>query len=484
MAQTTHPCRDARIAPFYRAEVASRRGKEQAADRNALPASGEYAKKPCLLRTMWAGCLLGAGILLFSAPTIAADLLQVYQQAVQNDPQYAAARASLAAGQEKSAQGLSLLLPQADASGSYTRDKYQRVPHTSETRYTVGLSQPLFNWANYESYEKSKLAVSLAEAQFATAQQDLILRVAKAYFDVLSATDVLGFAVAQKTAIFQQRELARTSFEVGTTTITDVHESQARYDLASAQEYAAASDLEVKRSALGQIIGVLPASLTPLKKAVDVTPPEPAQIATWVQFAEKRNYSVTAAAMTLEMAKRDISIQGAGHAPTVDLVTSASHTSNKRYFSTPGGQVSSDNSGSVGVQVRVPLFSGFAITSRVREAIALEEKARNDLIAARRSAAQMAREAYWGLHSGLSQIRAYRAAEVSSLSALDSSKLGYEAGVRTNIDVLNAQQQVFSTHRDLTVSRHDTIINALKLKYAAGILNDQDMWQINQLLEK
>ncbi|MDL2284968.1 TolC family outer membrane protein [Oxalobacter sp. OttesenSCG-928-P03] len=423
--------------------------------------------------------------LAFTMNAFAADLMQIYQEALVNDPQYASARASLMAGQEQSVQGFSQLLPQIAGSGSYSRTKYERVPHSSETRYGVNLTQPLFNWASYQNYEKSKLAVSVSEAQFAASQQELIIRVTQAYFDVLTAQDVLVFAQAQKVAIAEQLESAKRSFEVGTTTITDVHEAQARYDLADAQEYAAASDLEIKRAALQQIIGRLPDNLSPLRKGVNVAAPEPNKMDVWVNYSERQNYAVAASELALEMAKRDISINRAGHYPTVDLVAGYNHTNSAREFQTStGGTIQSDNYGTVGVQMNIPIFSGFAITSRVRESIALEDKARNDLVASRRNAAQLAREAYLGLNSGLSQIRALEAAEISSLSALESNKLGYEVGVRINIDVLNAEQQVFSTRRDLTIARHDAIMNALKLKYAAGILNDNDVQQINILLER
>jgi len=423
--------------------------------------------------------------LAFTLNAFANDLVQIYQEALVNDPQYASARASLMAGQEQSVQGLSRLFPQIAGSGSYSRTKNEHIPYTSETRYGVNLTQPLFNWVSYQNYEKSKLAVSVSEAHFAASQQELILRVTQAYFDVLTAQDVIVFAEAQKVAIGEQLESAKRSFEVGTTTITDVHEAQARYDLADAQEYAAASDLEIRRAALQQIIGRLPDHLSPLRKSVNVSPPDPNKMDIWVNYSEKQNYAVAASELALEMAKRDISINRAGHYPTVDLVAGHNHTNTGRTLQTPGGGTAySDTTSSIGVQMNIPLFSGFAVTSKVRESIALEDKARNDLVAARRSSAQLAREAYLGLNSGLSQIKALEAAEISSLSALDANKLGYEVGVRINIDVLNAEQQVFSTRRDLTIARHAAIMNALKLKYAAGILNDSDVQQINLLLQK
>ena len=421
----------------------------------------------------------------FASKVLAIDLLETYQEALVNDPQYASARALLVAGQEQSVQGRASLLPNLYGAGGYNRTKYESIPHTSETRYGINLSQPLFNWGNYQNYEKSKLAVAVSEAQFAAAQQELILRVAQAYFDVLTAQDVLVFAKAQTVAIGQQLESATRSFEVGTTTITDVHESQARYDLAVAQEYAAESDLEITRAALQQIIGRLPDTLVPLRRDINVSHPEPNQLDTWVAQSERQNYAVAASEMILDMAKRDIALNRAGHYPTVNLVAGYNRTNTGRQFNLADAtSVNSKKSGTVGVQWNIPIFSGFAITSRVRESIALEDKARNDLEAIRRGAAQLAREAFLGLNSGLSQIRALEAAKVSSLSALDANKLGYEVGVRINIDVLNAEQQVFSTRRDLTSARHAAIMNSLKLKYAAGILDDGDVEQINLLLDR
>lgn len=422
--------------------------------------------------------------LFFCGSLFATDLKEIYQEALVNDPQYASSKAALMAGQEKSVQGLATLLPQIEGSAAYSRNKYEGIPHNSTSRYVATLSQVIWDWGKIQNYEKSKLSVAVSEADFATAQQDLMIRVAQAYFDVLTAQDVLVFAQSQKVAIAEQLESAKRSFEVGTTTITDVHEAQARYDLADAQEYAAKSDLEVKRFALQQIIGRFPDYLAPLQKGVNVAPPQPNQMETWVSFAERQNYTVTADELKLEMAKKDISIQRAGHYPTVNLTgsyTKNNHDTDVRYGNR---SYERNKSGSVGVQLNVPLFSGGAISSRVRESIALEDKARNDLVASRRKAAQLAREAFLGLNSGLSQIRALEAAEISSISALESNKLGYEVGVRINIDVLNAEQQVFSTRRDLSQARHAAIINALKLKYAAGILNENDIDEVNALLKK
>jgi outer membrane protein len=418
----------------------------------------------------------------------AVDLLQVYKEALANDAQYASARASLAAGEEKITQGRSGLLPTLNATGGYSRANGEVTTagaafsrdYTSGNNYSVVLTQPLFRWENWEAYQQGKLSTAAAEAQFSQAQQDLIVRVSQAYFDVLAAQDALATVQAQKVAITEQLAAAKRNFEVGTATITDTHEAQARYDLAVAQELAAQSDLDIKRTALQQIIGKPSAELAPLRPGVKLSTPEPALVDKWVQSAEQQNFGVIGQQLALEIAQRDISRNRAGHLPTVDLYARRDHSYGAS-STTTGTATSSGNT--IGVQWSIPLFSGFAVTSKVRESIALEDKARSDLENTRRTAAQGARQAFLGVTSGLAQVKALEAAEVSSQSALESNKLGYQVGVRINIDVLNAQQQLYSTRRDLAKARYDTIMNGLRLKSAAGLLKEEDLVQINGLLK-
>jgi len=439
-----------------------------------------------LIATLIAGAFL-------SANAQAVDLLQVYKDALANDAQFASARATLAAGEEKSTQGRAGLLPSVALTGSYARtglNVYEQDPpnldigmNYNTSGYTLSLSQPLFRWANWETYQQSKLSVALSEAQFAQAQQDLIVRVAQAYFDVLGAQDTLDSVQANKVAITEQLASAKRNFEVGTATITDTHEAQARYDLAVAQEFASQSDLEIKRSALQQIIGKATGDLAPLRIGVKLTSPEPAQIDKWVASAEAQNYGVIGQQFALEIAQREIKRNRAGHMPTLDLVASRNHSNSNQSAALFTGPANVSNANSIGVQWVIPIFSGFAIDSKVRESIALEDKARYDLENARRTAAQAARQSYLGVNSGLAQVTALEAAEVSSQSALDSNKLGYQVGVRINIDVLNAQQQVYSTLQSLAKARYDTLVNGLRLKSAAGTLKEDDLAQINALLK-
>jgi len=422
----------------------------------------------------------------------AANLMQIYQEALANDPEFASARAAQLAGEERAPQGRAGLLPAIGVNGSYGRTEANaNVPSVPQTlnagsrtnTYTVSLAQPLLRWANWEAYQQGKLLTAVSEAQFAQAQQDLIVRVAQAYFDVLTAQDALASVQAQKVAITEQLASAKRNFEVGTATITDSQEAQARYDLAEAQEFAAQNDLEIRRAALQQIIGHPAGDLATLRPGLLLPKPEPARMEPWVDSAENRNYGVMAQQLSLEVATREISRNRAGHYPTLDLVASRTHTNQIGTALTglpSGGTVNNSN---IGVQWNIPLFSGFAVTSKVREAIALQERARADLENARRTAAQAARQAFLGVNSGLAQVRALQAAEISSQSALESNRLGYQVGVRINIDVLNAQQQLYATRRDLARARYDTLVNGLRLKAAAGTLREEDLAQVNTLLQ-
>ncbi len=423
----------------------------------------------------------------------ATDLLTLYRDAVAYDAQYAAARASVEAGRERLPQGRAGLLPSIGLSGNTTWNDIDSTVRTSpaiesvskynSNGWAVQLSQPLFRWQNWAGYKQSEFAVVRAEADFGLAKQDLIVRVAQAYFEVLLAQESLAAAQAQKVAITEQLESAKRNFEVGTATITDSHEAQARYDLTVAQEIAAQNDLEVKQQALRVIVGKDPEALKKLRNGMQISKPQPDDIAKWVDAAQSGNFAILAAQASLEVATREAEKQRAGHYPTVDLVATHGRNSMTSSFSPSQQAVVDATSSTIGLQVAIPLFSGGAVASRDREAVALRERAAADLENARRQAAQGARQAYLGVSAGLAQVKALEAALVSSQSALDSNKLGYEVGVRINIDVLNAQQQLYSTRRDLAKARLDTLAAVIKLKYSAGTLSETDVQAINALLE-
>lgn len=424
----------------------------------------------------------------FAAPASAQALLQLYRDALANDPTYAAARAQYQANQEAVPQARAGLLPTVGLSATYERSNndYDWAPPTPSSSfdvntrtYALSLSQPLFRWQNWETYKQSQLSVVAAEAQFVQAQQDLILRVSQAYLDVLAAQDSLDFTRAQKVAIEQQLASAKRNFEVGTATITDTNEAQARYDLAVAQEISAENDLQVKRAALQQITGKAPGELVPLRTGVQLPAPQPSAIDQWVTSAEQDNIGVRVAQANAEIASREISKARAGHYPTVDLVASYA-----RSYNPTTASLDRMTSTQAGIQVSVPLFAGFAVQSRVTQTVALEDQAKQNLEAAKRTAAQGARAAYLGVTNGLAQVKALEAAERSSQTALEANQLGYKVGVRVNIDVLNSQQQLYQTRRDLSKARYDTLLGALKLKSAAGRLAEADIEQVDTLFSK
>ena len=419
-----------------------------------------------------------------------ADLLQAYRDATAYDAQFAAARAARAAGLEKLPQGRAGLLPTLGLSANTTWNDVESTARSTgvttgrdynSNGWSVALSQPLFRWQNWVGFKQSELAVALAEMQFAQAGQDLILRVSQAYFDVLLAQETLATAQAQKTAFAEQLEAAKRNFEVGTATITDTHEAQARHDLAVATEIAAENDLAVKRQALRTLTGKEADTLKGLRPGVQIGAPQPADIGQWVSSAEAGNLGVQIAQTSLDVSGREIEKQRAGHYPTLDLVATHGKTGSG-FSTTPPGGIDTKSS-TIGLQLAVPLFAGGAVSSKEREAAALSEKARADLDNARRQASLGAKQAYLGVNAGLAQVRALEAGVASSRLAVESNKLGYEVGVRINIDVLNAQSQLFDTQQKLAKARLDTLIAQLRLKAAAGTLAEADLAAINALLE-
>lgn len=436
--------------------------------------------------------LLTATAALFSSGADAEDLLQIFRDARGYDAQYGAARYALQAGLEKLPQGRSLILPTLGLTSGYTRTNLDvegrgSNPAPSATRsfstgsYQLTFTQPIFRPQSWVQYDQAEFQVRQAEAIFGQAAQDLVIRSAQAYFDVLSAEDTLALVRAQKAAISEQLAQAKRNFEVGTATITDTHEAQARYDLNTAQEIAAQNDLEVKRRTLQQVTGKAYATLSPLRSDVKLAPPNPNSMQTWVEIAERQSFPVQIQEAASEIAGLEIRRTRAAHYPTVDLVASVGQTDQTGSTISAAGSLATPTA--IGLQVAVPLYQGGFLSSREREAGANFERSKQDLENARRTSALSSRQSYLGVINGIAQIRALEAALVSSQSALDSNKLGYEVGVRINIDVLNAQQQLFSTRRDLATARYNTITNYLRLKAAAGSLREEDLNEVNKALQ-
>jgi outer membrane protein len=436
-------------------------------------------------------CAALALLVAVAFPASAEDLLQVYRDSQRYDATYSAARNNLAAGRERLPQGRALLLPTLNLTANATHsrlDVASRDPALSpsflrnpdSSGYTLTLTQPIFRAQNYLQYEQGGFQVRQAEATFGQAAQDLIVRVAQAYFDVLGQYDTLILVRAQKAATSEQLAQAKRNFEVGTATITDTHEAQARYDLIAAQEIAALNDLQARRRQLQLIAGKEYTELKQLRADVKLAPPNPDNVDTWAELAEKQSYSVLIQEAAAEVASLEAKRATAGHLPTLDFVATYGQLGESSTSVSPIGRDS--NNSTVGVQLALPIFQGGSVSSREREAAALYLRSKDDLENAKRTAVLTTRQLYLSTINGITQVAALEQARVSSQSALDSNKLGYEVGIRINIDVLNAQQQLYSTERDLALARYNTILNSLRLKAAAGALREEDLEEVNRVL--
>lgn len=442
-------------------------------------------KKPALLPLALA---LGA-VLAALAPSVQAqNLVELYRSARDYDAAYQSSRSLYEANLYRAEQAKAGILPQAGLSMGVSRVNYENNNPAVDRNFpqqsaTLSASQPLYRPGNWATYEQGKQQVELSKAQLEAAEQDLIVRTSQLYFDVLAAQDTLAFVRAQKAAVAEQLASAKRNFEVGTSTITDSREAQARYDLVIAQEIAAENDLRVKKIALDQLVGRTDAQPRPLVAPASLPPLVPADVNAWVQQSEAVHPTIRQAEANLQVAKLEIDKAEAGHKPTVDLTASYGAQRNPQGSASSLNTLNSRaNTTTVGVALNLPLFAGFATQNRIRETLSLEEKARADLDAAKRGVALSTRTAYFGVLSGQGQVKALEAAEASSQSALDANKLGYQVGVRINIDVLNAQSQLFQTKRDLAVARYNVLLGGLRLRQANGTLTPEDLLLINTLL--
>ncbi|MBM4182184.1 MAG: TolC family outer membrane protein [Betaproteobacteria bacterium] len=437
-------------------------------------------------RTLLTAFALAAGALLAAPAAVGANLGEVYNLARSNDAKLAAAREAYRASRERLPQGRAGLLPNLSLSASYFDSRSDASPgvvtNTEPYGYRLLLVQPLYRKQNLETFEQAKIQVLLGEQQLRLAEQDVLLRTASAYFDVLQAEDNLATAQAQKAAFAEQLAQARKSFEVGAATITDTHEAQARFDLTTAQEIAALNDLEIKRRALEKIIGSEAPRLARLAEGAAMPLPEPSNMESWVKQAEEDSLGVATFRSSFELARREVARQRGGYLPTVDL--QASYADNRNTSTNLAGTDIDTRSSQIGVVLGWNLFEGGATDSRVREAVANQERARYDLDDARRQSRLDARQGFLGVMSGDAQTRALGQALVSSEAQLKSTKLGLEVGVRTRVDLLNAQQQYFSTQRDLAAARYGTLLAGLRLKAAAGILGENDLKSLDALLRE
>lgn len=425
-----------------------------------------------------------------TAAVQAQSLVQLTEQAQAYDAAWQSARAQLDATISKGAQAQAGLLPQvgiqAGSQYSETRVRGSVPPQPSDLNArqdsaSLQAKQPLYNPANLATYRQGTRNVDLAYAQVDAASQDLLVRTAKAYFQVLAALDTLHLVQAQKRAVAEQYEYAKRNFEIGTATVTDSREAQARFDLVRAQEIATENDLRVAQAALEQLVGAAGATPWPLAQPVRLPQLMPNDLQVWLDTAQAQSPLIRQALIAVDVAQLETDKAYAGHKPTVDLQASYGTQRN------PDGSLTmpvrnNATVGTVGVVMNIPLFAGFAVQNRVKETLSLEEKARADLEAAKRQVAQAVRTAFLGVQSGYGQVQALEAAVASSQSALEANLLGYEVGVRINIDVLNAQSQLYQSQKDLAQARYNLLVGQLQLRQAAGNLSMQDVHSINAVL--
>jgi len=479
--------------------------------------------------------------LAWGAPAQAQSLLDLYRAAQSYDSAYQAAQAQFAATSARVDQAQALYAPSVNfqaglkrgwtQGGSYSDSTNSTNTTTNSTITTsstassitdsstdtaqtdgtlgVQLTQPLYNRVIAVGVTQAQRGVAIADAALRFTQQDLMVRVSAAYFEVLAAADSLSYVRAQKAAVAEQLASAKRNFEVGTATITDTREAQARFDLVIALEIAAENDLIIKKSLLNQLVGTTDAQPVGLRLPL-VLPALTGGEAEWTASTEQNQAQIQIKRIELELAQLESEKSRASTAPSVLLSAalgksfpwggaSTSSTSTSTSNSVSGGVQSYQNSvsnivsgtrpgdgqsASVGVTLTIPLFTGRTLDARVKETVALEERARNDLETARRNALQATRTVYYGVQSVLGQVKAYETAEVSSQSALDANKLGYQVGVRINIDVLNSQSQLFDTKAKLAKARYDVLVGGLKLRQAAGTLAESDLQNVNALLAK
>lgn len=420
----------------------------------------------------------------------AEDLQELYQAGLGYDATYLSARATLDAAQYRLDQVYALRRPSVglSVSGGRSLNEAPDAPtqrQTSATQYgaTVNGTQTLFNRANDKTITQAEKALDLARTDFAAAEQDLIIRLSQAYFDVLAAQDTLATARSSLAAISEQVASAKRNFEVGTATITDTREAQARHDLARATEIVADNDLTNKRVALDQLVGRVNVQPKQLAVPVKLPPVVPAAMEEWVARGDAEHPLVRRARLALEVAQLETEKAKAGHLPTVGVT--ASYGRGRSEPNIDGfGYTTPTKTASIGVQLTVPLYAGYSIQNRVKETLALETKSEDDLVAARRGVEQATRTAFNGVRSGTAQVAALEAAESSSQLALDATQLGYKVGVRVNIDVLNAQAQLYSTQAQLAQARYNVVMAGLRLRQASGRLTAEDVAAVNQLLQR
>ena len=423
--------------------------------------------------------------LLIAAQVEAAGLLEVYQQARNTNPQLAAADANLKAVEQLHSQGIAGLLPVIDLTANLNRQDFNNLGKGTPTRHStnktasLNLLQPLFRRDLWIQLKQADSQIAQAQAEYAAADQDLIVAIAERYFNILGAQDNLTFATAEKEAIARELDQARQRFEVGLIAITDVHEAQARYDLAVSQEIQAISQLAGSKDALRETAGIHYDTLALLQDEIPLETPEPATPDQWVEQALQQNLSVLAAQAAAETARQEMRRQRAGHLPSLDLNASYNYQDNNFGGITPIKREDTQ----VGLRLNVPLYQGGGVVSRTREARHRFTQTSEQLNQATRNAELETRNAFRGIQTDLAQIRALAQSLVSTQTAVDAAEAGFEVGTRTVVDVLNAQREFFRAKFNYAQARYLYLVDQLKLKRAAGNLGQADIERITSYLQ-
>ena len=423
----------------------------------------------------------------FAVTAQAQSLATLYEAAKNHDATFKSARSQFEASLAKAEQAKALLRPTAGLGGNLSETDLDNQSNALGSRafgtrsLSVSASHPLYRPANQASYEQGMKQVALAQAQLKLAEQELIVRLSQAYFDVLTAQESLNVVKAQKSAVSEQLAAAKRNFEVGTATITDTREAQARFDLVTAQEIAADNDLRIKKLALDDTVGQSNVAPKPLIAAVNMDGLQSGSIESWVGQSAQNNGNLVQTRIALEVAQLEITKAQAALRPTLDLTGSYGMT---RYRN---GNVSSQpntNAATVGLAFNYPLYTGQATQNRIKETLILQSKVQKDLDGATRTVAQSIRSAFFKLRADQGQVKALEAAELSRQSAVASNLLGYQVGVGTNIDVLNSQSLLFQTRRDAARARYDVLVGGLRLKQATGVLSAEDLKPVNEQLSQ
>ena len=424
--------------------------------------------------------------LLFSLPVQAENLHDVYKTAADNDPTYLAAYADYQAILESKKQSIAPLLPSLSLSADYSdiSQDYSNLGTTDFTQYgyNLNLNQAIYRYNFWVQLRQANILVAQAEANFSNARQALILRVAERYFEVLAAGDNLTFAKSEKEAIGEQLNQTKQRFEVGLTAITDVHEAQARYDQAVAQNIQAENLLANTKENLREVTGQYYEHLSILVEESPLVAPQPENIEAWLDIAKERSLSLIAAEKEMQIAREDVSRNRAGHYPTLDLFANYSYTNaDGGLFSGLTGQEIDD--ARVGLQFNLPIYEGGLINSQTRESAHRYQQSRDLYEQQRRSTERETRSSYLNVLANISSVRAFGQALTSSRTALEATEAGYEVGTRTAVDVLNSRRELYRSERDYARSRYTYILETLRLKAAVGTLTEQDVTAINNWLK-